>query len=90
RKDAASVGIEQAHRVQVTADGEQAIGLAQRGLGWRKGGVGRISQAPGQLAGHALIVFAVVTADVWQHQCPTARSPRMSDAITAILDVHDN
>jgi hypothetical protein len=46
--------------VQVAAHGEQAVGLAQGGLGRREGGVRRIGQAPGQLAGHAGIVFAVV------------------------------
>ncbi|KAG1437608.1 hypothetical protein G6F57_020180 [Rhizopus arrhizus] len=37
-KDAAGIGVQQSYRVQVAAYREQAIGLAQRGLGRREGG----------------------------------------------------
>ena len=46
-----AIGIEQARRRQVAADGQQAVGLAQRGLGGRERGVGRVRQAPGQAGG---------------------------------------
>jgi hypothetical protein len=70
RKDAAGIGVEQARRVQVAAHREQAIGLAQGGLGRREGASGASARRQGSWRVMPAIVFAVVMRDVWHHHLP--------------------